>query len=361
MRHPGFTIMPQYTSMQTTTTTLRSPRILSIQSHVVSGYCGNKAVTFPLQLLGFEMDPLNTVQLSNHTQYKVTKGQIFTGEDLDKLHAGLKENNLLRLYDQIISGYVADEGCVESMAKLISDTKRERTRMGLDCFYVADPVLGDDGLGYYVPNGPLMAEAYKKHLLPLADIITPNRFEASVLSGIEIGQDSAKTLDQAVDAMNVLHKQAGVQIVVITSLQLNGSKNELTCLASHWPAASERRGYDLTNHTNLDGSIWAISVPKLDGVFTGTGDLLTALLTAWLHKTKLDLKKSLENTIGTIQDILEDTLAWSFLIGDSSVQSIELRLIQNCDKIIHPSNKFKATPIKVGRETKSFSNKNPGT
>ena len=27
-------------------------RILSIQSHVVSGYVGNKSATFPLQLLG---------------------------------------------------------------------------------------------------------------------------------------------------------------------------------------------------------------------------------------------------------------------------------------------------------------------
>ena len=34
-------------------------RILSIQSHVVSGYVGNKSATFPLQLLGFEVDAIN--------------------------------------------------------------------------------------------------------------------------------------------------------------------------------------------------------------------------------------------------------------------------------------------------------------
>jgi len=37
-------------------------RILSIQSHVVSGYVGNKSATFPLQLLGFEVDAINSVQ-----------------------------------------------------------------------------------------------------------------------------------------------------------------------------------------------------------------------------------------------------------------------------------------------------------
>ncbi len=42
-------------------------RILSVQSHVVSGYVGNKAATFPLQLLGFEVDAINSVQFSNHT------------------------------------------------------------------------------------------------------------------------------------------------------------------------------------------------------------------------------------------------------------------------------------------------------
>jgi len=47
-----------------------SLRILSIQSHVVSGYVGNKSATFPLQLLGFETDCINSVQFSNHTGYE---------------------------------------------------------------------------------------------------------------------------------------------------------------------------------------------------------------------------------------------------------------------------------------------------
>ena len=39
----------------------RIPRVLSIQSHVVSGYVGNRAAVFPLQLLGFEKDFINSV------------------------------------------------------------------------------------------------------------------------------------------------------------------------------------------------------------------------------------------------------------------------------------------------------------
>ena len=47
-----------------------SPRVLSIQSHVVHGYVGNKCAVLPLQLLGFDVDPINSVQFSNHTGEK---------------------------------------------------------------------------------------------------------------------------------------------------------------------------------------------------------------------------------------------------------------------------------------------------
>jgi len=44
-----------------------------------------------------------------------------------------------------------------------------------NCFTVCDPVMGDNGK-MYVPEELL--EIYKNTILPLADIITPNQFEA---------------------------------------------------------------------------------------------------------------------------------------------------------------------------------------
>ncbi|KAK3001254.1 hypothetical protein RJ639_020721 [Escallonia herrerae] len=38
-------------------------RVLSIQSHTVQGYVGNKSAVFPLQLLGYDVDPINSVQI----------------------------------------------------------------------------------------------------------------------------------------------------------------------------------------------------------------------------------------------------------------------------------------------------------
>lgn len=324
---------------------VRSPRVLSIQSHVVSGYCGNKSATFPLQLMEFEVDVINTVQLSNHTQYKVARGQIFRSQDVEELHEGLKANNLLRLYDNILSGYVADASYIESMGNLIKDIKEERQKDASDCWYTFDPVLGDDGVGFYVPNSVQVTQAYRKSLLPLADIITPNRFEASILTGIDIDSCSDEALEQALKAVEVFHDM-GIRIVAITSFQIASMKDQLVCILSYKPSSKSGNGGDNGLTEPPLPEAFMIRIPKLDCPFTGTGDLFAALLTGWLRNTNFDLKKSFENTANTVHEILEDTLLWSKHINDGSVQSHELRLVQNRARIICPKQiRFEAERI----------------
>ena len=57
----------------------REPRVLSVQSHVAHGYVGNKSAVFPLQLLGFEVDAVNSVQFCCHTGYPTWRGQVLGG------------------------------------------------------------------------------------------------------------------------------------------------------------------------------------------------------------------------------------------------------------------------------------------
>lgn len=320
-----------------------TPRFLSVQSHVVSGYCGNKSATFPLQALGFEVDVINSVQLSNHTQYKLTRGYIFKSQDLDELHFGLKSNDLLKLYDHILSGYVADVSYINSLAALVNDIKSERKANERDCWYTLDPVLGDDGVGYYVPNGVEIGKVYIETLIPLADILTPNRFEASILSGVEIDCSSSKVLNQAVAAMRVFH-EVGVQIVVITSMETALDPGQLVCVLSYDPTIKSRsvRGDHKTT------CVYTIKVPKLDCPFTGTGDLFAALLSGWLQKTEFDLERSLENTANSIHEILENTLDWFKQVNDGSVQSHELRLVQNLKHIISPKQlRFRCQKVEI--------------
>jgi pyridoxine kinase len=49
--------------------------ILSIQSAVAYGHVGNSAAVFPLQRLGHEVWPVDTVQFSNHTGYGAWRGR----------------------------------------------------------------------------------------------------------------------------------------------------------------------------------------------------------------------------------------------------------------------------------------------
>ena len=60
--------------------------ILSIQSSVAYGHVGNSAAVFPLQRLGIEVWPVNTVHFSNHTGYGEWRGPVLAAEDLSLIH-----------------------------------------------------------------------------------------------------------------------------------------------------------------------------------------------------------------------------------------------------------------------------------
>jgi pyridoxine kinase len=145
--------------------------VLSIQSWVVHGKVGNSCAVFPLQLLGHDVDPLLTVMFSNHPMYsKGYKGERFSGAQLDALLQGLADNDILAKYNAILTGYVGSVDSLPVIAKWISTVIKPTAGL-----YLLDPVMGDDSK-LYVPSG--FVELYKTLLCPLADIITPNWFEA---------------------------------------------------------------------------------------------------------------------------------------------------------------------------------------
>ncbi len=80
-------------------------RVLSIQSHVVHGHVGNKSAIFPLQLLGLEVDFINSVQFSNHTGYKQWRGTVMSGDELWELIEGLEVNGLCN-YTHLLTGSI---------------------------------------------------------------------------------------------------------------------------------------------------------------------------------------------------------------------------------------------------------------
>ncbi|CAH0557014.1 unnamed protein product [Brassicogethes aeneus] len=334
-------------------------RVLSVQSHVVHGYVGNKSVVFPLQLLGFDVDAINSVQLSNHTGYKKFGGQVLTDKDLLQLINPLIENGLDSLYSHILSGYIGSASFLYEVTKLVKHLKTKNP----DIVYVCDPVMGDNGK-MYVP--PELVTIYKEFVVPLATIITPNLFEAELLSEIKINEE--KDVWEAVD---ILHSK-GCPIVVISSAEL-GDRDHLQIFAS------QKGDYPVTNllvlftqphlfHTFAAFSFIShhhsltclepvqsetieilgdspkrvqMQIPKVPAHFTGTGDLFAGLFLAWMHKTQ-DMKESIEKTIASLQAVLKRTFEHG---KEINVKNLELRLIQSKKDIEEPQVVYEAVPV----------------
>ncbi|XP_034950518.1 pyridoxal kinase isoform X1 [Chelonus insularis] len=307
--------------------------VLSIQSHVVSGYVGNKSATFPLQLLGFEVDAINSVQLSNHTGYKTTKGDILDDQNLSKkinknnffklssilmnffagqLMEGLVANDLHH-YSHLLTGYVGSASFLKYISKLVSMLKAKNPKL----IYLCDPVMGDNGK-LYIPEE--LVEIYKKEIVPLADIITPNQFELELLTNRKI-----HSLDDVKDAINYLYKQ-GPKTVVISSTDIN---DRLIAVAGNC----------------RDKEMITINIPKIPINYTGSGDLFAALFLA--HSTlEKDLKSALEKTINTLHSILLKTYEYAAACKDPNMQDVrkkELKLIQSKNIIENPPSVLKAT------------------
>lgn len=74
------------------------------------------------QILGFEVDAINSVQFSNHTGYNKVTGQVLTDKDLDDLIDGLSANNL-EDYTHLLTGYIGSSSFLNCIAKLVKHLK----------------------------------------------------------------------------------------------------------------------------------------------------------------------------------------------------------------------------------------------
>ncbi|XP_017461616.1 PREDICTED: pyridoxal kinase-like, partial [Rhagoletis zephyria] len=313
-------------------------RVLSIQSHVVSGICGNKSAVFPLQTLGFEVDFINSVQFSNHTGYGTWTGQVLHESELLELFSGLKKNDLHRNYTHILTGYARSSSFLEAVHSVISEIKT----ISPNAIYLCDPVLGDEGK-LYVPEE--LVPIYRDRIVPLADVVTPNQFEAELLTGTKITD-----IKSAITAIDVLHAK-GIKTVVISSTELSfggaagGSSNNLVAIAS----STVGRGSSSadTAAAAVVPQRFQIAIPRFDATFIGTGDLFAALFLAWLTKTNFDLKRTLENVVASLQAVIKRTYAFAINRpgGIKSWANIELKTIQGRADILQPNVEIAAEEV----------------
>ncbi|OEL31180.1 Pyridoxal kinase [Dichanthelium oligosanthes] len=289
-------------------------RVLSIQSHTVQGYVGNKSAVFPLQLLGFDVDPINSVQFSNHTGYPTFRGQVLNGTQLWDLIEGLEENDLLH-YTHLLTGYIGSVSFLDTVLQVIDKLRS----VNPDLVYVCDPVLGDEGK-LYVPQE--LISVYQQKVVPVASMLTPNQFEVELLTGLRITSEQ-----DGLTACNTLHS-AGPRKVVITSALIGG---KLLLIGSHKKSKEQ------------PPEQFKIEIPKIPAYFTGTGDLTTALLLGWSNKYPDNLETAAELAVSSLQALLKRTVEDYKRAGfDPSTSSLEIRLIQSQDDIRNPAVTCKA-------------------
>ena len=288
-------------------------KILSIQSSVAYGHVGNSAAVFPLQRLGHEVWPVNTVHFSNHTGYGAWQGPLLAPEDVAAVIAGIADRGVLGQADAVLSGYQGDP----AVGAVILDAVAQVKEANPEAVYCCDPVLGDVGRGMFVKPG--IPEFMRDQVVPAADVITPNHFELDFLAG-----RPTRTLDEVLAAVEDV-RATGPRDVLVTSV-ITGSRQA---------SPSEEAG-TIDVLAVSDAGAWVVTTPLLPITPNGCGDVTAALYLAHLRTTGSPAA-ALVATTSSVYAVLEATLA---------AGTREIQLVAAQESLAHPGERFEVRRLR---------------
>ena len=280
--------------------------ILSIQSHVAYGHVGNSAAIFPLQRMGVEVWPVQTVQFSNHTGYGAWRGRVFDAGLIREVVAGIEERGVLGECDGVLSGYMGGADIGEAILEAVATVRRANPA----AHYCCDPVIGDVDTGIFVRDG--IPEFMRTKAVPAADIVTPNQFELDCLSGRE-----SRTMAAVRDAVKAVH-DLGPRTILVTSLHTDETPEDALDLV----ASDGKR-------------LFRVRTPKLALNISGAGDAIAALFYAhFLRSGRVD--QALSRAVSSIFGVLVKTV---------EAGAREIQLVAAQDEIVEPTQTFDAEEL----------------
>lgn len=267
--------------------------VLVITSQVVRGRIGARACVFALERLGCPVWFVPTITLPWHPGHGIATRIIAENDDFAALLDDLKRSPWVPELGAVITGYLGVAHQAGAIATLIETIMAKNP----DLLYCCDPVIGDVN-GLYV--APETAKAIRDQLLPLANLITPNRFEFNWLTGKdhlnnEDIVDTAKTLPHA----RIVVTSAFAMMKQSQGVLLYDRANDQATLAEH-------RSFD--------------HAPK------GAGDLFVGLIVARLMQGA-SLEKALQLATGGVFEILAQTV---------KVGAEELMLVEEQGRLERP-------------------------
>ncbi|KAI1916847.1 putative pyridoxal kinase [Ophidiomyces ophidiicola] len=282
--------------------------------------------TFVMQSLGCEVAALNTVNFSNHTGYGQITGTKASAQEITALYHGLRQSYLTD-FDVLLTGYAPSAAAVEAVGAIGRELQQKSASRPGSFFWILDPVMGDQGRIYVNED---VVPAYKS-LIPHADLILPNQFEAELLSGITI-----KSLADLAAAIAAIHRTYHVPHVIVTSVQLPTTTSTTTDGAAR--TAPPNTLVIIGSTVRSDGSprLFKVDVPCLDCFFSGTGDMFAALMVARLREAVFaDNAHADAHAAPNTSPLLRETPSW---VSPDRVAPADLPLAKATEKVLASMN-----------------------
>ncbi len=229
--------------------------VVSIQSQVVYGRVGNNVAGPTLRRHGFKVAAVPTVLLSNNPQYPTVHGGAVPDDWLEGFLDDLVLRGALDKVKAVLIGYLGSAG----QAVIIARWLKKLLLRQPDTLVIVDPVIGDLDVGVYVD--PALIQTYHETLLPLANGLTPNNYELSLLA-----KQPCDTIEASSSAAHAL-LTGRTEWVIATSAAPQSWQDGLIRLL-------------LTRREPLADTV--LSHPRVDCAAKGTGDLFAATLLAHL-------------------------------------------------------------------------------
>ncbi len=233
-----------------------APVVVALSSYVGRGAVGLRLVTPVLEAQGIEVWPLPTIVLANRPGLGEGAAVRIAARALNEALAALSTDDGRPGIDAVLTGYFADAAQVEGVGRFLSALKVCRP----DTIILCDPVLGDEAPGLYIDAS--VARAIRDVLVPLADIITPNRFELAWLSG--------KAVQARHEILAAATTLAPAEVIVTSAVtSRDGLENILVRNDGAGAPAPANQG-DHEQHT-------VVAARQFHSMPNGTGDAFSAL------------------------------------------------------------------------------------
>ncbi len=269
-------------------------RVAAIHDLSGVGRCSLSVILPTMSVMGIQVCAVPTAVLSSHTN---GFGEVVLEDMTDFIPKALNHYNSADVdFDCIYSGFLASSEQVSHCLEFFNAYP--------NALKVVDPVMGDNGKRYRTYTNELCKRM--SELVSVADIITPNLTEASIL----LNEDypvAPLTVQQVKSMLSRLSGKGPKTVVITGVLMADGTVCNV--------------GYDSKNN-----AYWRVKYDMIPKHYPGTGDIFASVLTGGLI-----LGDSLPIAMSRATDFCEHAIKTTYGYGVSAREGV---MIEKCLPIL---------------------------